>query len=153
MDHAEPILVILVLFIVGAALSYLARWLRIATPILLLIGGVVVGYVLDATLEFEPIELEPDLVFLLFLPPILFAGAYFTPIRDFRANRRAIGLLAIGLVLFTTAVVGVVASAVIPGMTLAVGLTLGAIVAPPDAVAATAIFQRLGVPRKVVTIL
>ncbi len=158
MVHAEPILVVLLLFIVGAALSYVARWLRIAPPILLLLGGVVLGFALSGLdergiVDLPPIELEPDLVFLLFLPPILFAAAYFTPIRDFRANRRAIGLLAIGLVLFTTVVVGVVASLVIPGMTLAVGLTLGAIVAPPDAVAATAIFQRLGVPRKIVTIL
>src|SRR6187200_1773789 len=102
MEHTEPILVVLVLFIVGAGLSYLARWLRVAAPILLLVGGVVVGFVLDAAFDLPPIELEPDLVFLLFLPPILFAAAYFTPIRDFRANRRAIGLLAIGLVLFTT---------------------------------------------------
>ena len=153
MEHSEPILLILVLFIVGAALSYLARWLRIATPILLLLGGVVLGFALNRAFQVPAIQLEPDLVFLLFLPPILFAAAYFTPIRDFRANRRAIGLLAIGLVLFTTVAVGVVASTVIPGMTLVVGLTLGAIVAPPDAVAATAVFQRLGVPRRVVTIL
>ena len=158
MEHSDPILLILALFIVGALLSYLARWLRIATPILLLLGGVALGFALNwfaetQDIDLPPIELEPDLVFLLFLPPILFAAAYFTPIRDFRANRRAIGLLAIGLVLFTTLAVGLVASAVIPGMTLVVGLTLGAIVAPPDAVAATAVFQRLGVPRKVVTIL
>jgi CPA1 family monovalent cation:H+ antiporter len=121
-EHAEPILLILALFIVGVALSYLARWLRIATPILLLLGGLVLGFALDWVFKDPvPLELEPDLVFLLFLPPILFAAAYFTPIRDFRANRRAIGLLAIGLVLFTTVIVGVVASAVIPGMTLAVG--------------------------------
>ena len=99
------------------------------------------------------VELAPDLVFVLFLPPILFAAAYFTPIRDFRANARPILLLAVGLVLFTTLAVGLVANAMIPGMGLAAALTLGAIVAPPDAVAATAIFQRLGVPRRIVTIL
>jgi CPA1 family monovalent cation:H+ antiporter len=98
-------------------------------------------------------ELQPDVVFALFLPPILFGAAYFTPIRDFGANVRPILMLAVGLVLFTTVVVGFVAHAVIPGMGLAVALTLGAIVAPPDAVAATAIFQRLGVPRRMVTIL
>ena len=150
MEHAPgPIEIVLLLLIVGAALSYLARWLRIAAPILLVLGGVVLGF----ALQLPEIELEPDLVFLLFLPPILFAAAYFTPIRDVRANRRPILLLAIGLVLFTTVVVGVVASAAIPGLGLAAALTLGAIVAPPDAVAATSIFQRLGVPRRIVTIL
>ena len=89
----------------------------------------------------------------MFLPPILFAAAYFTPIRDFRADARAILLLAVGLVLFTAVAVGLVAQAVVPSMSLAAALTLGAIVAPPDAVAATAIFRRLGVPRRIVTIL
>ena len=96
---------------------------------------------------------EPDLVFLLFLPPILFAAAYFTPIRDFRANARPILLLAIGLVLFTTVVVGARGPAARARHRLAAAFTLGAIVAPPDAVAATAIFRRLGVPRRIVTIL
>src|SRR6187402_619880 len=98
--------VVLLLLIVGAALSYLARWLRIAAPILLVLGGLVLGF----ALRLPEIELEPDLVFLLFLPPVLFAAAYFTPVRDVRANRRPILLLAIGLVLFTTVVVGLVAS-------------------------------------------
>ncbi len=150
MNHPlEPLEVVFVLLATAIFLSYVARWLRIATPILLLLGGLVLGLVLDL----EDVELEPDLVFLLFLPPILFAAAYFTPIRDFRANRRPILLLAVGLVLFTTLVVGFVMSAVVPGMPLAAALTLGAIVAPPDAVSATAIFQRLGVPRRIVTIL
>ena len=100
-----------------------------------------------------PITLEPDLVFLLLLPPILFGAGYSTPIRDFKANARPIALLAVGLVLFTTAIVGFVTHALIPEIPLAAAFTLGAIVAPPDAVAATAIFRRLGVPRRIVTIL
>src|SRR6478672_7389811 len=144
-----PIEAVFVLLVVATALSYLARRFRVAEPILLLFGGVVLG-LLPAI---PRITLEPDLVFLLFLPPILFAAAYFTPIRDFKANARPILLLAIGLVLFTTVIVAAVAHVLIPDMAWPVALTLGAIVAPPDAVAATAVLQRLGVPRRVVTIL
>jgi len=140
---------VFIVLVVAIALSYIARWIRVAEPIVLLLGGILLGLVPGL----PTIELEPDVVFLLFLPPILFSAAYFTPIRDFKANGRAILLLAIGLVLFTTAVVGFVAVSIVPGLSLAAALTLGAIVAPPDAVAATAIFRRLGVPRRVVTIL
>jgi CPA1 family monovalent cation:H+ antiporter len=140
---------VFVILVVAIALSYVARWIHVADPIVLLLGGIVLGLVPGL----PPIELEPDLVFVLFLPPILFSAAYFTPIRDFKANGRPILLLAIGLVLFTTVVVGLVANALVPGMGLAAALTLGAIVAPPDAVAATAVFRRLGVPRRLVTIL
>ena len=99
--------------------------------------------------------LDPSVVFLLLLPPILFGAGYSTPIRDFKANLRPIVLLAVGLVLFTTVVVGVAAQLIIPELAVNAGaaFALGAIVAPPDAVAATAIFRRLGAPRRVVTIL
>lgn len=150
MSHAlGSIELVFVILVVGIGLSYIARWIRVAEPIVLLLGGILLGLVPGL----PEIELEPELVFLLFLPPILFSAAYFTPIRDFKANGRAILLLAIGLVLFTTLAVGAVAYALVPGMSLAAALTLGAIVAPPDAVAATAVFRRLGVPRRVVTIL
>jgi Na+/H+ antiporter len=140
-------LVFLVLaFAIG--LTYIARRLRIADPILLLLGGIV----LSQLPNLPDIVLAPDIVFLLFLPPILFGAAYFTPIRDFRANLRPILLLAVGLVLFTTVVVAVVAQQ-LTGMPMAAAFALGAIVAPPDAVAATAVFRRLGVPRRIVTIL
>ena len=133
---------------VAIGLTYLARRVRVAEPILLLVGGIALSQLPDL----PEIDLAPDVVFLLFLPPILFAAAYFTPIRDFKANLRPILLLAIGLVLFTTLVVAVVAQA-LTGMPVAAAFALGAIVAPPDAVAATAVFQRLGVPRRIVTIL
>jgi monovalent cation/hydrogen antiporter len=145
----ESIELVFLMLVVAIAMSYLARRFRIAEPILLLAGGVALGLVPDL----PRVELAPDLVFLLFLPPILFAAAYFTPIRDFRANARSILLLAVGLVLFTTFVVGSVVQVLIPGIEPAVAFTLGAIVAPPDAVAATAIFRRMGVPRRIVTIL
>jgi Na+/H+ antiporter len=140
---------ILLLFLAATALAIIARRLGIPYPILLVLGGLAIGFVPGL----PRIELEPDIVFLLFLPPILFGAGYFTSIRDFKANLRPIGLLSIGLVLLTTVVVAVVAQALIPGLGWPAAFALGAIVAPPDAVAATAIFQRLGVPRRVVTIL
>jgi CPA1 family monovalent cation:H+ antiporter len=144
----SPIELVLGLLVVAVGLGYVARRIGVAYPILLLFGGVVIGFLPGS----PSVKLEPDLVFLLLLPPILFGAGYSTPIRDFKANARPIALLAVGLVLFTTLVVGVVAQVVV-GLPAAAAFTLGAIVAPPDAVAATAIFRRLGVPRRVVTIL
>jgi Na+/H+ antiporter len=140
---------VLLLFLAATALALVARRLGIPYPILLVLGGLALGFVPGL----PRIELEPDIVFLLFLPPILFGAGYFTSIRAFKANFRAIALLSVGLVLVTTAAVAVVAQALIPGLGWPAAFALGAIVAPPDAVAATAIFQRLGVPRRVVTIL
>ena len=143
-----PIQLVFILLAAAVALTWVARRLQVAEPILLLVGGIALSRIPDL----PEIELAPDVVFLLFLPPILFAAAYFTPIRDFRANLRPILLLAIGLVLFTTAAVAIVVQA-LTGIPIAAAVALGAIVAPPDAVAATAVFRRLGVPRRVVTIL
>ncbi len=140
---------VLLLFLAATALAIAARRIGIPYPILLVLGGLALGFVP----RLPRIELEPDIVFLLFLPPILFGAGYFTSIRDFKANLRAIGLLSVGLVLASTIAVAVVAQALIPELGWAAAFALGAIVAPPDAVAATAIFQRLGVPRRVVTIL
>ncbi len=147
--HLEPIELVFAILVTATGLSFLARRLGVAEPIMFLVGGVIAGVIVDGS----SIELEPDIVFLLFLPPILFAAAYFTPIRDFRANLRPILVLAIGLVLFTTIAVGLVVIWLVPDLPPAAAFTLGAIVAPPDAVAATAIFRRLGVPHRVVTIL
>jgi CPA1 family monovalent cation:H+ antiporter len=98
-------------------------------------------------------HLDPEVTFLLFLPPLLYAGAWTTSWRDFKLNLRPILLLAIGFVVFTTVVVAIVMHALIDGMTWPAAFTLGAIISPPDAVAATAIAHRLGVPRRLVTIL
>ena len=144
-----PIELVLGLFVVIVALAYLARRVGVAYPILLVLGGLVLGYAPGL----PKIELEPDVVFLLLLPPILFGAAYSTPIRDFKANARPIALLAIGLVLFTTVVVGMRGLLLVPSMGLAPAFALGAIVAPPDAVAATSIFRRIGAPPRIVTIL
>ena len=147
--HVGAIEAVFLLLLAATALALLARRIGIPYPILLVLGGLGLGFVPNL----PRIELEPDLVFLLFLPPILFGAGYFTSIRDFKANIRPIALLSVGLVLTTTIVVAVVAQALIPGLGWAAAFALGAIVAPPDAVAATSIFQRLGVPRRAVTIL
>jgi Na+/H+ antiporter len=148
-DALVAIEAVFLLLIVVTALAILARRIGLPYPILLVIGGLLLGLVPGL----PKIELEPDLVFLLFLPPILFAAGYFTSIRDIRANARKIGLLAVALVIVSTVAVAFVVEALVPGVGWAAAFALGAIVAPPDAVAATAIFRRLGVPRRIVTIL
>lgn len=99
------------------------------------------------------VRLDPNIVFLVFLPPLLWAAAYFTSWRDFRANARPITLLAVGLVLATTAAVASVAHALLPSLGWAGAIVLGAIVSPPDAVSATAILKQLHLPRRGITIL
>lgn len=150
MIEAGPVVeLVVVLFVVVIGLATLARRLVIPYPILLVVGGLFLGFVPGL----PPVRLAPDLVFFVFLPPILWAAAFFTSFRDFRANLRPIMLLALGLVVATTAAVAVVAHAVVPGMSWAGGVALGAIVSPPDAVAAVAILRRLRIPRRVVVVL
>jgi monovalent cation/hydrogen antiporter len=139
---------IFILLVAVAALATLAGRLGIPYPILLVLGGLVLGFVPGLP---RP-ELKPDVVFLLFLPPLLYVSAIFTSWRDFRANLRPISLLAIGLVLMTTCVVAAVAHWAV-GLPWAAAFVLGAIVSPTDAIAATSVAQRLGVPRRIVTIL
>jgi NhaP-type Na+/H+ or K+/H+ antiporter len=140
--------IILGLLVAVAALATLATRLKIPYPILLVLGGSALGFVP----QLPRVELDPELVFLLFLPPLLYVSALFTSWRDFRANVRPISLLAIGLVLMTTFVVAAVVHAVI-GLPWPAAFVLGAIVSPTDAIAATTVAQRLGVPRRIVTVL
>jgi monovalent cation/hydrogen antiporter len=153
MDPTGVIELVLLLLVIATALAFVARRIGVAYPIVLVLGGLALGLVLAAMPSPPSVELPPEVVFILFLPPILFGAGYFTPIRDFKANLRPIGLLAVGLVLFTTVVVGVVVHALLPELGWAAAFAFGAIVAPPDAVAATAIFRRLGVAPRIVTIL
>ena len=146
MQSAE---LILGLLIAVAALVTIARRLAIAYPIFLVIGGLMLGLVPGV----PRIEIDPDLIFLVVLPPLLYIAAFFTPVTSLRANLGIIGSLAIGLVIATALAAAAVARALIVGMTWPVALALGAIVAPPDEIAATAIAARLGVPRRIVTIL
>src|SRR5262249_3133741 len=98
-------------------------------------------------------DVDPDLIFLLVLPPIVYIAAFFTPLRSLRANVGPIGSLAIGLVVASALAAAAAVHALVPGMPWAVAVALGAIVAPPDEVAATAIASRLALPRWVVSIL
>jgi len=141
----------LVLLGLGAviALATLAQTLDIPYPILLVLGGLVLGFVPGL----PKVSLDPNVLFLLFIPPLVFSSAWFTSWRDFRANLRPIVLLATGLVLLTTAAVAAVAHLLIGGIPWAAAFVLGAIVASTDSVAATAIAERAGLPRRVLTIL
>jgi len=126
-----------------------ARRLQWSEPLAL----VVVGTGLSFVPHFLDLELSPDLVLIGLLPPLLYAAAIRTSLIDFKANRRAIALLSVGLVTFTAVVVGLVTWWAVPGITLAIGLALGAVVAPTDAVAATTVARRVGMPRRIVSIL
>lgn len=140
---------VLGLLIAVAALVTIARGLGIAYPILLVIGGLLVGLVPGV----PSIRVDPELIFLLVLPPLLYIAAYFTTVGDLQTNVTTISSLAIGLVVASALAVAAVAHALLPDMPWSVAFALGAIVAPPDAVAATAITARLAVPRQIVTIL
>jgi CPA1 family monovalent cation:H+ antiporter len=146
-QHSLEIIVVLLVAVV--ILTTLARNLLLPYPILLVLGGLGLSLIPGLPV----VSLDPDLVFLVFLPPILWAAAYFTSLRDFRENIRPISLLAVGLVLATTVGVAAVARWLLPGMSWPVALAFGAIVSPPDAVAATTVGRRLGIPRRVVVIL
>ena len=149
MESPHQLETVILLLMAVLALVAFARKLVIPYPILLVIGGLVLGL----TPGVPTLRLDPNVVFLVFLPPILWSAAYFTSWRDFRSNLRPITLLAVGLVLATTAAVAVVAHIWLPGLGWAGAIALGAIVSPPDAVSATAVAKRLGLPYRVVTIL
>src|SRR5437016_12124439 len=140
--------VVMGLLVAVAGLALLSRKIPIPYPILLVVGGLSLGLIP----KLPKVRLDPELVFLFFLPPLLFPAALFTSWRDFRANLRPISLLAVGLVLFTTVAVALLAHHFMD-LPLATGFVLGAIISPPDAIAATAIADRLRVPRRIVTIL
>ncbi|MEA2423325.1 MAG: monovalent cation/hydrogen antiporter [Thermoleophilaceae bacterium] len=129
-------------------LIVLADRLDMPYPILLVLGGLGLGFAPGV----PDVRLDPNLVLLIVLPPLLYSAAFFSSLRELRTNLRPISLLAVGLVLVTLGAVAVVAHAVVPGMSWEAAFVLGAIVSPTDPVAATAIAQRLSVPRRVVTV-
>jgi Na+/H+ antiporter len=139
---------LVVLVAVAAALAAGARRVGLSEPLVLTLAGIAGSY-----LWFVPdIKIDPEWVLLGLLPPLLYTTSIRTSLVDFKANRRAIGLLSVGLVLFTAVGVGWVAWLLLP-VPFATAIALGAVVAPPDAVAATAVARRIGMPRKIVTIL
>ena len=135
------------LFVSVAGLNVLARRLAIPYPIPLVIGGLVLGFVPGI----PDMELEPDLVLLIFLPPLLYSAAFFSDLRALRSDLRPIAMSSIGLVLVTTGVVAVIAHEAI-GIPWAMAFALGAIVSPTDPVAATAIMRQVGAPRRIVNL-
>jgi monovalent cation/hydrogen antiporter len=146
-EHLELILLFLLLSVAG--LTALAHRLDVPYPILLVIGGSILGFAPGV----PEIELAPELVLLVFLPPLLFNAAYFASFRDLRRQARAITLSAVLLVLATMCVVAVVLHAAVPGLPWAAAFAFGAIVSPTDPLAAIAITQRLGAPRRVTTLI
>jgi len=141
-------LVLVGILAAAAALLAIAELIRIPYPIPLVLGGLALGFVPGM----PRIELPPDIVLVAVLPPLLYGAAFFSPLRELRANARPIGLLAVGLVLTTTVAVAAVAHAAIPGLGWPTAFVLGALVSPTDPTAATAIAERLGLPRRLVAL-
>jgi len=140
---------LLALVVSAAVVAATARRLGMSAPLVLVVAGILVSFVPGV----PDYSLDPEVVLIGLLPPLLYAAALRTSLVDVRANRQALGILAVGAVIFTTVMVGLVVWAVVPGMSLAAGLALGAVVAPPDAVAATTVARRVGMPRRIVSIL
>lgn len=145
----DNLLLILSLLVVSSLLVMLANKLKIAYPIFLVIGGLLISLIPGIPL----ITLDPEIVFLIFLPPLLYEAAWFTSWKDFIKWWRPISMLAFGLVFLTSLVVAYLAEAIIPGFSLALGFLLGGIISPPDAVAATSVMRYINVPKRIATVL
>ena len=142
MNHIESILV---LMLAATLLVRVADYGKVPAPIVLVVGGLAIAFVPGL----PTIELDPDTIFLVFLPPLVFSAGWRTSPRELRTVTRPLGLLAIGLVFLTAAVVAVVAHALVPELSWAEAAILGAILAPTDAVAPISIFRRLHAPDRV----
>jgi CPA1 family monovalent cation:H+ antiporter len=145
-DMGAPLVAVLV---VSVLLAGVARRFDVSAPLALVVAGLLAGLIPGL----HGIELEPELVLFVILPPLLWSAGLESSYVALRRNVRPIGLLAVGLPLATTFAVGLVAFHTVPELTVAAALTLGAIVAPPDAVSAAAIGRRLGLPRQIMTLL
>jgi Na+/H+ antiporter len=140
---------LLAVLIVSILVAALARRFDVSAPLVLVVAGLAISSIP----VFRGVVLDPELVLYVILPPLLWSAGFESSYVALRKNVRPIGLLAVGLPLATTFAVGFVAYQTVPELTLAAALTLGAIVAPPDAVSATAVGRRLGVPRRTMTLL
>ncbi len=141
--------IVIILLAVVTALAEVTDRVRIPYPILLVLAGLAIGLLPGI----PRLDIDPDIIFLLFLPPMLYADAWYTSWPEFKAARRPISLLAIGCVIFTTCAIAWVARSFIPGMGWPEAFVLGAIISPTDTIAATAATKGLHVPRRVVTII
>jgi CPA1 family monovalent cation:H+ antiporter len=146
---AEDSLALLAIIAAVALLLVAAERTNVPYPILLVVGGLGLGFIPGI----PAVELPSDLVLIAVLPPLLYGAAFFTSLRDLRENAFAITLLAIGLVLCTMVIVAVVAHELIPGLGWGEAFVLGAVVSPTDPTAATAIAERLGLPRRLVALI
>ncbi|SAL22031.1 Na+/H+ antiporter membrane protein [Caballeronia terrestris] len=149
MSAVSAFKLVLVSLLAIIALELVAKRLRLPPAAALLVGGAAMAFAPGL----PPVDLDPDLVLILFLPPLLMDGAYFFVWGDFKRHLRGILLLAIGAVAFTTFVVGVVVHLVAPGLPWAACFALGAVVSPPDAVAAKAVLERVALPRRLMVVL
>jgi Na+/H+ antiporter len=141
--------VVVFLLLCSVVLGWLSRRAGVPYPIALVVGGAVLSFVPGL----PQINIDPQFLLVLVLPPILYQAALLTSWRDFKANLRSIGMLAVGLVVVTTLAVGATLKYLIPDIPWAAAFVFGAIVSPPDAVAATAILSRLNMPRRIVVVL
>src|SRR3954447_18720857 len=141
--------ILLGLMVACVALALVARRLNVPPAVVLVLGGMVLALVPGL----PTITLDPQLALVLFLPPLLQASAYRTDWPAFRSNLRPILLLALGAVLFTSLVVAVTTRLLLPDLPWAASIALGAIVAPPDAVAATSVLRNFNIPKRLVTVL
>jgi len=141
--------IVIFLLVVITGLAEITSAIKIPYPILLVLVGIGIGLIPHLPM----IKLDPEVVFLIFLPPVLYAAAWATSWPDFKAAKRPISLLAIGCVLFSTCAVAWITHTFIPGFGWAEAFVLGAIISPPDAVAATSATKGLGMPRRVIAIL
>lgn len=148
MFHENLLLIISLLFAVSM-LVMLGQKLKISYPIFLVIGGLIISFIPGIPL----IQMDPDMILTLFLPPLLYEAAWYTSWREFWKWKRPIVLLAFGLVFFTSTIIAYLTSSLIPGFTLALGFLLGGIISPPDAVAATSVLKGVKIPKRLVTIL
>ena len=145
----ENLLLILLLLFVVSMIIMLGKKLRISYPIFLVLAGLVLSFVPGV----PDFKISPDWIFMVILPPLLYQAAWGTCWNNFWKWKRSIVMLAFGLVLFTSCVVAYFSNAFIPGFTMALGLLLGAVISPPDAIAASSVLQDLNAPKRTVTIL
>jgi CPA1 family monovalent cation:H+ antiporter len=145
----ESYSVVIILLTVAIGLYPVAAKMKLPYPVLLLIAGVGVGFIPG----FRPISIQPEVVFLLFLPPMLYDAAYHISFKDFKLNIQTISLMAIALVFVTTTGIAVAVYYCIPGMTWPLSFVIGAILSPPDAIAATSVTKGLGLPPRTMTVL
>jgi Na+/H+ antiporter len=145
----EHLLIVLSLLFAVFMLTMLAQKLKISYPIFLVLAGLGISFIPGI----PKIEVKPDMIFLLFLPPLLYEAAWYTSWNEFWKWRRPIGMLAVGLVFLTSVIIAYVSTAMIPGFTLALGFLLGGIISPPDALAASSVLKNIKVPQRITTIL